>query len=279
MTIAAPVSTGSPALQKMPARIAIEQVQQTLAGLPVYIAGSAVAAATYSIIDDFAYDDVDVFCSTPNALIASAQLLLNNGFVLDDKFTKVWRRWLKYGTKNWHTNSLKLELPAGANLKVNLVYKLVDGHPTTSLAQVIESFDFGLLAVGVDVESGNWRDMRGYLFPDKNPDGPLPLMPNKQSNWRGGFISQYNGLREVGRYAKYHGYGFDMSAVKDDLVTGYWACAEYLTNRSDPEKIQLGQIYESIAMYMENDDIVKLAEAGAEILYLDELDKIMEALE
>lgn len=263
---------------KVQAGDAIDSVLQSLLGLPVYIAGSAVAATTYAVLGD-AYDDVDVFCATPHSLIAAAQKLQNAGFKLEDRMQRVWHRWLKYGTKNWHTNSLKLELPS-VGIKVNLVYKLVDGHPTTSLAQVIESFDFGLLALGVDVESGQWRDMRSYLFPGTSPGQALPLMPNKRDNWRNGFISQYNGLREVGRYAKYHGYGFDMRLVKDDLVTGYWEAASYLANRTDhPEKVQLGKIYESIAMSMEQDDIDKLSEAGAEILYLDDLDRIMEALE
>lgn len=264
---------------RIPALQAIEDVHSAVAGLPVYIAGSAVAAGQYPQIDDAAYDDVDVFCSTAHALIAAAEKLLTAGFELDDRFKRVYARWLRYGFKNWHTNSLKLEHPL-SRTKVNLVYKLTDGHPTTSLAQVLESFDFGLLAIGFDAEEGKWRDLRSYLFPGLNPDGPLPLMPNKRANWRQGFISQYNGLREVGRYAKYHAYGFDMSAVKDDLVTGYWEAGAYLTERTDhPDKVALGKIYESIAMTMEADDIVKLAEAGAEILYLDDLDRIMEALE
>lgn len=274
------LDTPAPRLfQKVPALVAIEDVHKVVAGLPVYIAGSAVAASQYSQIKDDAYDDIDLFCSTAHVLIATASQLMHAGYELDDRFKRVWARWLRFGMKGWHTNSLKLEHP-GTRVKINLVYKLTDKHPTSSLAQVIESFDFGLLAMGLDCEEGAWRDMRAYLFPMHNPNGALPLMPNKRTNWRSGFISQYNGIREVGRYAKYHDYGFDMSLVKDDLVTGYWEAGSYLTNRTDnPEKVQLGQIYESIAMTMEKDDIVKLREVGKEILYLDELDKIMEALE
>jgi hypothetical protein len=121
--------------------------------------------------------------------------------------------------------------------------------------------------------------MRAFLFPGLDPDGPLPLMPNKRSNWRNGFISQYNGLREVGRYAKYHGYGYDLSAVKDDLVTGYWAGSSYMSTRFEPEKQQLGKIYETIAIKIEDDAIDELVEAYKTLDYNDSLDAIMEALE
>lgn len=277
--LAQPLSPAPSSVVQLSAREAVESVHNVLAGLPVYIAGSSVITALTATIRDDAFDDVDVFCSSANALISATEKLLAQGFKLNDRFERVWHRWLKYGFKTWHTNSIKLGLP-GTNLKVNMVFKLVDGHPTTSLAQVLESFDFGLLAQGLDCESGDWRDMRPFLFPLDQTGDPLPLMPNKRDNWRQGFISQYNGLREVGRYAKYAGYGFDMTRVKDDLVTGYWQAAEYMRNRTDsPEKVQLGIIYESIAMHMEADDFQKLREAGAEILYLDDLDRIMEALE
>lgn len=261
----------------VPADQAITQVAGILNELPVYIAGSSLAATTSPNLS-FQYDDIDVFASTDIALAVAAERLKYNGFAADDRFERVFARWVQYGFNRWHTNSLKLEGPNG--MKVNLVYKLVDGHPTTSLAQVIESFDFGLLSTGFDCELGIRRNMYDYLFPGMDPQGPLPMMPKKASNWRQGFISQYNGLRELGRYAKYHGYGFDMSAVKDDLVTGYWAASKYLQNRTDsPDKVQLGVIYETIAMLMDADDFTQMAEAGKEILYLDSLDAIMEALE
>ena len=204
-------------------------------------------------------------------------VLIDNGYTLDDRFARVWVRWLKFGFTHWHTNSIKLESPSG--LEVNVIFKLVDGHPTTSMSQVLESFDFGLLGTGYDLEDSSYHDLRGYLFPDFDLDGPLPLMPNKRNNWRNGFISQYNGLRECGRYAKYHGYGYDLSLVKDDLVTGYWAAASYLEDRGDEQKVKLAQIYQTIAVKIEQDMIDELAEASKEILYLDSLDQIMESLE
>lgn len=259
----------------MSASAIIADVRSTLAGEPVFLAGSLVAEQTYGKSN--AHHDVDLFCPTSQVLIAVAQRLLMQGFKLDDRMERVWIRWLRYGFKSWHTNSLRLMSPTG--VEFNLVYKLTEGHPATSLAQVLESFDFGLLASGYDLESDTFRDMRGYLFPGLDPDGPLPMMPNKRENWRNGFISQYNGLREAGRYAKYHGYGYDLTLVKDDLVTGYWSAATYMAGTFDTEKQQLGKIYEVIATRIEDDDIDELTEAYKTLDFKDSLDSIMEALE
>jgi hypothetical protein len=254
----------------------IADVRALLTGEPVFLAGSLVAADAYGM-GNLAYHDVDLFCPTSQVLISVGQRLLDSGYTFDDRFDRVWARWLRYGFKTWHTNSLRLRSPSG--VETNLVYKLADGHPTTSLGQVLESFDFGLLAVGYDLEEDLFRDMRGYLFPGLNPNGPLPMMPNKRSNWRNGFISQYNGLREAGRYAKYHNYGYDLSSVKDDLVTGYEAASSYLSTHFDADKQLLGRIYEAIGLHIEGDNILELTEAAKQINYTDALDTIMEALE
>ena len=275
----------------LPALEAIERVQRPLHGLPVYIAGSSVAAALYSNISDQSYDDVDVFCSTPNALVSAVNQLRFHGWEFDPRFERVWARWMKYGFKGWHTNSIKLEHPK-TGIDVNVIYKMVDGHATTSLSQVIESFDFGLLAVGGwDMERGTYHDMRSYLFPPEEVDEfltdgqgnplaqELPMLPNRRNDWRNGVISQYQGLREIGRYVKYVDYGYDMSLIKDDLLTGYWAVADYLSDRDKPEKIQLGKIYEAIALHLSADNLDQLREVGKEVLFMDSLDAIMESLE
>ena len=253
----------------------IGEVLRLLRGSPAYLAGSLVAEHTYNLSD--AHHDCDIFTPSAGSIFSIVQKLIDNGYTLDDRYARVWVRWLKFGFKHWHTNSIKLESPSG--LEVNVIFKLVDGHPTTSMSQVLESFDFGLLGTGYDLEDSSYHDLRGYLFPDFDLDGPLPLMPNKRNNWRNGFISQYNGLRECGRYAKYHGYGYDLSLVKDDLVTGYWAAASYLEDRGDEQKVKLAQIYQTIAVKIEQDMVDELAEASKEILYLDSLDQIMESLE
>ena len=261
------------------ARSAIGVVSSVVAEMPCYIAGSSAAAAQPHAPSATAYDDIDLFFSSESAIIAGVQRLLHAGFKIDDRHQRVWHRWLKMGLGKWHTHSLKLHSSTVPVMEVNCVFKLVDGHPTTSAAQVIESFDFGLLAHAYDCELMDWRDMRSYLFPGYNPDGPLPLLPLRRETWENGFISQYQGLREVGRYAKYADYGWDLSLVKPSLVKGYWNISNYMIDRGDPEKVQLGQIYEQIALLMEADDIDKLREAGKEILFQDDLDRVMEALE
>lgn len=259
----------------MDAHDVINDVRTQLAGEPVFMAGSLVAAEAYGFPN--AWSDVDLWCPTPQVLVSVGQRLLCNGYKLDSKFSRVWQRWIRYGFKTWHTNSLRLESPSG--IETNLIYKLTDGHPTTSLAQVLESFDFGMLGIGYDLELNVQRDMRSYLFPTHNLQGPLPMMPAKQANWRNGFISQYNGLREMGRYAKYVGYGYDLSLVKDDLIEGYRNAELYLCDHFDPAKHELGRIYGVAASHIELGNIQQLADAAKLINYNDAFDVIMKALE
>jgi hypothetical protein len=254
---------------------AIASVQPLLRRSPVFMAGSCVAAQTHGLPDG--YSDLDLFVPTEQVLVSTIQTLLNNGYVMDDRFSRVWERWLRYGMRGWHTNSMKLESLNG--LEVNVVYKIVDGHPTTSLAQVLESFDFGLLGTGYDMESDTYRDLRPYLFPGYDIDGPLPLMPSKRENWRSGFISQYNGLREAGRYAKYHGYGYDLSSVKDDLITGYHVVSAYHRASFDKDKHLLADIYDKLAEHISLGDIDELAERYRTLDFKDSLELILESLE
>lgn len=264
----------------MLASVIIADVQSRLAGDPVFLAGSLVAEDAYGLSN--AHSDIDLFCPTFQVVVATTQKLLSQGYTFAPRFERVWYRWLRMGVKQWHTNSMRLVSPSG--IETNLVYKIQDGHPTTSLSQVLESFDFGLLGVGFDLDSGTFRDHRPYLFPNRTQRAieagcPLPMMPNKRDNWRNGFISQYNGLREAGRYAKYHRYGYDMSLVKDDLATGYFEAALYLTNHFDKDKQLLGQIFQAIGEYIDLDNLVELERANKEINYSDALDVIMAALE
>lgn len=254
----------------------IDRLLKQLHGTPAFIAGSCVAAEAHG---HASFHDIDVFVPSQGVLFSTIQQLLDQGYYLDERFDRVWYRWLRYGLKGWHTNSMRLF--SMDNVETNVVYKLIDGHPTTSLAQVLESFDFGLLGVGYDIEEGQYRDMRPYLFPGYDPQvgGPLPLMPNKRSNWRNGFISRYNGLRQAARLAKYYGYGYDMSLVMDDLVQGYCMAAMYHADQFDEDKKLLGEIYMVLAEKIEAEELEELAEAYATLDFNDELDVIMDKLE
>ena len=254
----------------------IEEIRPHLMTLPACIAGSVVASGTYHLpVTPDA--DIDVFCYTEQALVSGIQKLLDNQFHLDDRFERVWQRWLRYGLNGWHTNSLKLLAPSGT--EVNLVYKTVGKVPMNSLASVLESFDFGLLGKGYDLYTQEWRDMRTFLFPNIDIEGPLPLMPSKRDGWRNGFISQYNGLREAGRYAKYHSRGFDLTLVKDDLVTGYYEISGYMRHRGDADRIIQAEIYETIARKILDDEINDLLQSAKVLPTLDSLDQILQAVE
>lgn len=256
----------------------ITEVRDVLHGLPACIAGSTVAAYIYDLPLGQAAD-VDVFAYTEYSLVTGIEKLSHAGWSFNDRFERVWARWMNFGLHGWHTNSMKMVSPTG--VETNLVYKKTGGNALSSLAAVLESFDFGLLGAGYDLsdmtQGSALRDMREYLF--GTTEGPLPLMPNKREAWRSGFISQYNGLREAGRYAKYHQYGHDMSHVKDDLVLGYGKISSYLRDRGDVDKVLLADIYDAIRLYIEDDNIDKLADAGKKIPQLDQLDLILEELE
>lgn len=254
---------------------AISQVIDVLGALPACIAGSASSAETYGL-ELGRFSDIDVFVFSEFALATAAQRLVAAGFDIEPVHSRVYARWMKYGLNSWHTNSLKT---VRDGLECNLVYKTVDRKPLSSLSQVLESFDFGLLGTGYDLERGIKMDLRGYLFPGLDPDGPLPLMPARRDSWRGGFISQYQGLRELGRYAKYAQRGYDMSLVKDDLIEGYLQAALYLSTRTESEKKLLSQIYFTAVDKLRIDDFDDLEVAGKSMLTLDSLDAIMDALE
>ena len=62
-------------------------------------------------------------------------------------------------------------------------------------------------------------------------------------------------------------------------IPGYREGSLYLLDHFDPEKQQLGKIYETIAIKMEDDDIADLLATSKQIDFKDSLDAIMEALE
>ena len=253
---------------------AIAEFRSDLDGEPVNLAGSCVGADEYGLSD---FADIDGFVPTEQVLMTITQKLLDRGYTMDEKFDRVWYRWQRYGLKGWHTNSMKLV--SRSDVEVNIIYKTVSGHPVRTLAQVLESFDFGLLAVGYDLEHGVKRDLRSYLHPDVKPGNPLPLNPEVRSNWIQGFISQHRGLRQAGRYARYVDYGHDMSATKDDLITGYQAAALYHSNSFDEEKRFLTDIYSALSNRIENHEIDELLQFYKELDFKSPLDEIMEKLE
>lgn len=255
--------------------VVVDELMRRLHGEPVFMAGSLAAA--YAHDKPEAWSDVDIFVPTEGLLFTTVKSLLMQGAVPFENFDRIWHRWQRYGLRKWHTNSMRLETPSG--IEVNVVYKLVDQHPTTSLSQVLESFDFGLLATGWELETGVYRDLRPFLFSGYDINGPLPLMPNKASNWKQGFVSQYNGLREGMRYLKYLKYGYDMSAVASDLATGYRLAAMYHLDTFDAEKHALGEIYQRIAEAIDTDDIPDLEGLYSVMDFNSPMSEILDRLE
>lgn len=265
---------------RVDADIAIKQVARVVDGLPAFIAGSSAAAAHhFPVVEATAYSDIDIFCASPEALVAAAERYRAQGYELSDRSARVYARALKFGFGDWHTNSIKLE---GLGHDVNLVYKTMARKPVASLAQVLESFDFGFLAIGYDAMAGEWRDLRPFYYPGMSlaPEDPLPLLPERREAWRNGFISRYQGLRMITRYVKYLDYGYNMSLIADDMVTGYTAAGEYNKSREDhPELPTLGAIYLRAAEAITAGETDVLRGVDQELITLDNLDAIMEGLE
>ena len=247
-------------------------------GMPAYLAGSSVAAEQYG--KPHAYTDVDLFVPNQGSYFALVSHLLSNGYELEsDRFARMWARHLEYGFKAWHTNSMKL-LDKLLGTEVNVIYKRVDGHETTRLSQVLESFDFGLLGVGYETETGRFKDMRSYLFPGRPVDGPLPMMDYRADTVGKGYMSQHIMMRTPGRYARYaHTYGYDLRLVQPTLVAGYQCFADYKLARSKPEDIALGQIADTLGQHIEHNMFAELLEFEKKLVTADGLDDIMEALE
>lgn len=265
-------TTGIPAVQ------AVDQVLADTAGHTAFLTGSAAAAVVYGKPN--AYTDIDLFVPNPGTYFVLVQHLLSRGYRFEsDRFAKMWRRHKAYGFNHWHTNSMKLLDQHGT--EVNVIYKRVDGHETTRLSQVIESFDFGLLGVGYETETGVFRDMREYLFGPGAGDGrPLPMLDYRQEQISQGFMSQHIMLRTPGRYLRYaHTYGYDLSLVKPTLIQGYQNYALYKLDRSKPDDLALGQIAMSLAGHIENDEFKELADFDKALPSADGLDDILASLE
>lgn len=249
--------------------------------MPAFLAGSSVAAQVYD--KPHAYTDIDLFVPNQGSYFALVQHLLRSGYSFEsDRFERMWRRHLTFGFKAWHTNSMKL-LDDTTGTEVNVIYKRVDGHETTRLSQVIESFDFGLLGVGYETETGTFKDMRSYLFPHVKRAGtgvPLPMMDYRADTVGKGYMSQHIMMRTPGRYARYaHTYGYDLSLVKPTLISGYQSFADYKLARSKPEDLTLGQIADTLCQHIEHDLFDELLLFEKKLIVADGLDEIMESLE
>ena len=250
----------------------VEAVLDIIHPTPVFIVGSAVAAEEAGLPN--AFDDIDVFCPSAESLMVAATRLQLEGYAPQDH--RVLLRWQRYGIGSFHTNSLKMK--ADHMPVVNLVFKKQGGHPLRSLTQVIESFDFGLLAQGYNAADKRYLDLRSSYFPDLDTDGPLPLMPSKRADWSEGFIGKYDSMRQFGRYAKYHNYGYDMTAVKPDLLDCYTSLADYHRSKPTDEAAAAATIYSMIARHIEHDEFDMLAKASATLEYSSTFEQILESL-
>lgn len=262
---------------------AVELVLDQARGLRCYLTGSAASAADKEragiVGFEKSWHDVDLFVGSDLQWVRSIQYLIDHGYEFgDERMEMIWRRVLNFGTKGWQTHSMRLTSPEG--IEVNVIYKTVNRAPTDSLSKVLESFDFGLLALGWETEDGTFRDMREYMFGSGiDLHAPLPLLPWRREQIQQGHFREHQGLRMFGRAARYFGdYGYDGSLVVPVMSEGYFNAAQYYQNRSKPEDLVLGNIYAHVALLLDDGDWAQLAESSAALPGMDTLDELYQKL-
>jgi len=269
--------------QGLPASVPVHQLRVFLEGSHACIAGSAVAAEQYGF--DESYDDIDIFCYSNSSMIAVAQHLMDHGFAFNDThMSMVWDRWMAWDMNvGWKTNSMKLHGtldPSTPPYTCNVVYKMFEKQPIRRLSDVLESFDFGVLAMGYDlIDDGEFHDMRSYFYPRATDFDRLQLLPERRRQWQQGRVTQYVGIRQAGRAVKYHRYGYDMELVIPDLISGYRIAASHHQGHFDQEKVVLGQIYDRLADHLEDGELDLIAAADKLLPQYRNVDLLLEALD
>lgn len=224
------------------------------------------------------FNDVDFFVPSQGELFSLTQDLLSQGFYMDERNDRVWYRWRNYGLGKWQTNSIKLY--SLDDIEYNVIYKLINGHPLQTQAQVIESFDFGGLAMAWNVLHERFHDFRFALFPNEADINCLPMFETKRLNWRQGFMSWHEGMNQPHRFVRYDDRQLmDLSKIRDDLVTGFEASALYHMDKDDETMQMRGQFYQRMAYLLKAELHDEIREFYAQNWHSsDPLDQIMEAL-
>jgi hypothetical protein len=262
----------------------LRELRSHLHGHHACLAGSSMAALHYDL--PYAYDDIDVFAYGNSSLVAIVQQLTDSGFEFaSDNESMKWDRWLSWDLNvGWKTNSVKLRgYVNGPNplepYEVNVIYKQFEKQPVKRLSQVLESFDFGFLAIGVELRTNTTRDMREYFFPTHQDFTTLPLLPDRADRWENGLITQYTGIRQAGRAVKYFRYGYDMSLIMPALIKGYRIAAMHHLDHFDPDKVTLGQIYDRLADHLESGDHDQIVAGDKLLPKWRDVDAILEVLD
>jgi hypothetical protein len=250
----------------------VDRTIEQFTGFNASAAGSFVSALHYNKPD--AWGDVDLFAHNQFELVRMVEFALNHDWEFaSDKDRKTWNRWMRFGISNFRTNTIHL---SNGRWDANLTYKSYEGNAVRSLPQVIETFDWGLLAMGYDLRSGRFFDFRPTYFMNENWSR-LPMMDERMTRWSQGLIVPYTGIRQAGRYHKYaHRYGYDLSACKQVLAQGYEIAGDYyLGNEYEPDKQVLGQIFLRLGEAIVSDDWPTLAEADNNLPMHRELDEFL----
>lgn len=243
----------------LPATEVQDYVMQHLGGEHgTYCGGSAGAAARarrhpYTPHFEYTYGDIDWFGASPIAVSAAVRRLLENGAAPADPQELVkWERWQDRGMGSWHTNSIRIETKD--KVEFNLIYKEVDRHALRTPTEVIGSFDFSNVSMGVDTETGEEIDLFHAYWYGQDPD-VVRLFPDRRKAWAKGRFTKYPGIRQGDRYCTNVEREYDMHATAPILVQGYRIAAAHYLDQRDPDDKAHADVYRVIADLIESDSI------------------------
>lgn len=265
----------------VPASGMIATTLASLEGGEGWAVGSGVVLDAYGI--DAVPGDLDVFVPTREALMVNAQRLISEcGGKLDNgkpdgRMSRIYRRWQRRGI-NFHTNSLRVDMPQG--FQINLVWKLADNVPLMTMAAVLESFDFGELGIGYDLKTGKFREMRPYFFPGGEPPWlDMGLIDSRLEAVEMGAFTSYTGIKMVARWKKYSmDYGLPMTLAAEQMCDGLQVAADYSRTRTDFDHQIRAVLYDRLIEAIIVRDADTIDEVDAALDRRDSLDIIMESI-
>lgn len=254
-----------------------EQIDTVLAlfkGMPMSLVGSAVAAKAHGRADAH---DIDVFVPSQQMFIAAVQRALDTGWHFQGRTPRQWAVILRTGFSN-KFNVQTLRLFNDDEIELNVSLRREYGNYLQDLSQVLEAFDFGLLAVGYNLEHVTYHDMRSYLFPGLDVNGPLPFTPKRLFALSNGYLSSYAMYRQVDRLIKYTGYGYDMSACTQTVVNALRLMAQDALDSNAEDAPANAVIFPMLADRIEAGQLDEIKSAMLAIKDQDPLTEILDRL-
>lgn len=259
-------------------KLLLEQVYNLFKGQPASLVGSAVSASLYNINT---FNDIDVFFDSVEALHYGVATAEAGGYELDNYSKRKLGFSHRWGGKRFHVETYRL---TKGDVELNLSHKLLGGVPVRGTAQVLMSFDFGFLLAGYDCQADTFEDafldLRPAYFPKEHAvGGPYPMVLDKGREFVRGNFGTNNALRSAERIAKYALRGYDVSAIKPQMMAGYRAAAEDLLQIGSDEKELLAEIYMTILDHIKFAEWDEIIEACSQLGFNEPVARLQEVFD